>query len=191
MDLKQHLQYPFQDHNWVQKMLIGSLICLIPGMNLLVLGYGIACLRSGMRGWNSLPDWHDWRDYLFEGLSAFAILLIYMLVPIGLGIALGVIPVLGTILTAIIALIVGLIAPLSLAAYAAHHEAADAFRINELLKQLGRIIESYLVVYVCEILALSIGLAIILALPYLAFIGAFLIFYSTLVFFNILGHILR
>ncbi len=191
MDLKQHLMYPFRDHSWVPKMLLGSLICLIPGVNLLVLGYGVACLRMGMRGWNSLPDWNDWQDYLFEGLAACAILLIYMLVPIVLSMALNAIPVIGTVLTAIIALIVGLLAPLSLAAYSANRQAVDALRISEIIKQLGNIIEAYVTIYICEILVLSIGLAIILALPYLAIIGAFLIFYSTLVFFYMLGHILR
>jgi hypothetical protein len=145
----------------------------------------------GMRGWNSLPDWNDWQDYLFEGLAACAILLIYMLVPIVLSMALNAIPVIGTVLTAIIALIVGLLAPLSLAAYSANRQAVDALRISEIIKQLGNIIEAYVTIYICEILVLSIGLAIILALPYLAIIGAFLIFYSTLVFFYMLGHILR
>ena len=189
MDWQEYIQIPFQDDAWIKKMLIGSLICLVPIANLLLLGYAIACMDMGMRGRRALPEWNNWDDYLRDALAALAILLAYLLIPIILILALAGIPLMGTVLGAIICLLAGAMIPMALAAYTFCRQPADAFRFTDLLKRIGAKLDSYIFAYLFIVLALTIGLAIMVSLPYLAFVGALLIFYATVVFSYLVGHI--
>lgn len=189
MDWQELLRYPFADDNWVLKMLVGSLVCLVPAANLILCGYAIACMEMGMRGRRRLPDLEHWADYARDAAAALIILLAYLFIPIILTLVLSAIPIVGTVLGAIALLLAGSMIPMALAAYAARREITDAFSIVDILTQIGGNLDSYLSAYLFIIISGSIGLAIIISLPYLACLGAIIIFYSTTIFSYLIGFI--
>ncbi len=93
--LVEALRAPFQDPYWVRKVAIGGLlnaslivmlvfpILLVVGVVflLLLMGYTYRVFVDGLNGLvgGALPDWQDWRAYLFAGLSLFLISAGYVL----------------------------------------------------------------------------------------------------------------
>ena len=49
-DLGDLLKYPFDDQKWVEKLLIGSALSLIPIINLFAVGYTLESMRAGIVG---------------------------------------------------------------------------------------------------------------------------------------------
>jgi hypothetical protein len=85
-DLKEMLTFPFQDPNWKNKFLIGSLITLagfiIPFVPVLLLyGYTMQIMRPIIveQGKPFLPEWDKWDKLLFDGVKLFGVVFIYML----------------------------------------------------------------------------------------------------------------
>lgn len=187
MDLRRFIMFPFRDQDWVKKILIGCIILIVPVLNILTLGYFVECIRLGRSGRQVLPDWDRMGEYVGEGLLAFAIVLIYLLVPVIIGYPLMAVPVVGILLLAIIVLLVGLLIPLALASFSENHNFADAFRIRDIFSRVSRIFTNYVPVYFLAVLALALGTSIIVILPHLSFLGVILIFYSAVLFFNLVG----
>ena len=81
MDFAKAFSFVFEDQNWVQKIVIGGLVGLIPFVGwLLVMGYMISVGRNVIRGNpQPLPDWSDFGQMLVDGLYAFVISLVYLL----------------------------------------------------------------------------------------------------------------
>ena len=81
MDFAKAFSFIFDDPNWVQKIIIGGLVSLIPVIGqLIVLGYMIAVGRNVIRGDEQpLPEWADFGQFLVDGLYAFIISLVYAL----------------------------------------------------------------------------------------------------------------
>ncbi|MDD3269733.1 MAG: DUF4013 domain-containing protein [Syntrophomonadaceae bacterium] len=191
MNFKSLLMYPFQDKDWIKKILMGCVISIVPVLNLLTLGYFLKCIQIGITRHQVLPEWEDWADHIREGFMAFLIALIYLLIPILLAISLLSVPVLGVFLVAIVVLLIGLLIPLAWAAYSESKNFMDAFRIKEIIIKLSQILNHYLAAYLFTVLLTTLGLSIILLLPQLAFLGVLVIFYCGIVFFYLLGSIWR
>jgi hypothetical protein len=85
-NLKTLLGFPFQDDNWKNKFLIGSLIVfagfVIPWIPFFFLyGYLMHIMRHIIvdKGKPHLPAWDDWGKLLVDGLKLMGVVLIYML----------------------------------------------------------------------------------------------------------------
>jgi hypothetical protein len=70
LDYGEFIKFPFQDREWLKKMVLGCIILIIPIVNILALGYFVECIRLGMQGKNFLPEWSDWEFYMRQGLMA-------------------------------------------------------------------------------------------------------------------------
>ena len=81
---------PFQDSRWLQKFLLGGVIALIPLLGTLINhGYiWLYCRRVISRNF-ALPEWDDWGEMLSRGFGVFVIGLVYAIVPLIVGLALG------------------------------------------------------------------------------------------------------
>jgi hypothetical protein len=90
VNITETLFRPFQDSRWLQKILLGGLIALIPLLGALInQGYTwLYCRRIISRNF-ALPEWDDWGEMLSRGFGVFAIGLVYAIVPLIAGLALG------------------------------------------------------------------------------------------------------
>jgi len=72
MDYGKAFTFVFDDEEWVQKLLIGGILGLIPIVNLVVIGYGLKVLKNVADGMEQpLPAWDDFGDYFVQGLMSF------------------------------------------------------------------------------------------------------------------------
>ncbi len=80
MDIGKSLGYMFDDENWVNKVLIGGLIGLVPVLNLALTGYALRTLKNVAAGsTRPLPDWDDLGNDWLKGLLATVAGMIYAL----------------------------------------------------------------------------------------------------------------
>jgi hypothetical protein len=186
-DLKQILGSPFEGREWIMKMILGSIICIIPVLNLLLLGYFIRCIQCGWRGIHGLPDWDNWADLCRDGCMVLLILLAYLVLPISLALLLLAIPVVGVVFASIIVFIMGFLIPMAIANYAMYKNMRDAFIFVNIFNQVARVFGFYIIAYVAVTLGVIIGTALLLGVPLVGFLGGVFIFYCGVVFFNFLG----
>lgn len=191
MDLHEHLLFPFRDPDWVRKLLLGCIITLIPVVNILALGYFIACLDMGLKGRQILPEWHGWPEMLSDGLQGLIICLAYLGIPIILTFALLAVPGVGSLLAALIFLLLGMLLPVALAAFSVSRDLRDAFRFKDILYQASLVLNEYIFAYLVTMFVMCLGVTINLAAPLLAVVGSLLIFYTGAVFCDLVGLLLR
>lgn len=81
MDIGKAFGYVFEDERWVNKLLLGSLITLIPFFGAFaVLGYIVAIMRNVIAGAaRPLPEWDNLGDYFVDGLMVVIANLVYAL----------------------------------------------------------------------------------------------------------------
>jgi Protein of unknown function (DUF4013) len=83
LDFGRTLGFFFQDPNWVQKLLIGSLFTILSFFligGVFIAGYAVRLLRRAARGETyPLPEWDDLGGMFMEGLSAMAAYLLHIL----------------------------------------------------------------------------------------------------------------
>jgi len=81
MDFGKAFSFVFEDEGWIVKILLGSLIMLIPILGQLALaGYCITVLRNVQAGDpRPLPDWSNFGDYILDALKLWAVFLVYSL----------------------------------------------------------------------------------------------------------------
>lgn len=190
-DLKQLLGFPFKDRDWFMKIILGSIISIVPIINFLSLGYFIRCIRCGWKGLLVLPDWDDWGDLFREGCTAFLVLLIYLILPVLLAVLLLAVPVVGMILACLAAFIMCIFIPMAIANYAVHRDMREALLLVNIFQQVGRVLGLYIIGYITASLGLIIGTALLIGIPFFGFIGGLLIFYCGAIFFNYLGFLYR
>lgn len=191
MDLREYLLFPFRDPDWVRKMLLGCVITLLPIVNILTLGYFLACLEAGLRGRQMLPEWDGWADLFNDGLQVLIISLVYLGIPLLLGVLLLSLPGIGSLLAAIILLIMGTMLPIAIGAFSLSRDFRDAFRMSEIFFHTNKIINEYISAYLTTALAICLGTVIYLLAPLLSILGALIIYYAGSVFFNLVGMLLR
>ncbi|MGD9030482.1 MAG: DUF4013 domain-containing protein [Anaerolineae bacterium] len=79
MDIGRALGFVFEDEKWVNKLLLGAAVSLVPVFGgIAVTGYAIAVLRNVRAGEKRpLPAWDELGRYLTDGLMFWVAILIY------------------------------------------------------------------------------------------------------------------
>ena len=190
-DLKQLLNQPFKDREWLVKMLLGSVITIVPVFNFLSLGYFLRCIEHSWRGHHYLPGWDNWPELFKDGCMAFIIALLYLAIPLALGYLVALIPAVGIALASIIIFIMGLIIPMAIANYAIRRIFKAAFCLGEIFYMVSQVFNLYVMGYLVATLSVILGLSLLLGLPLIGFIGGALIFYCGVVFAYFLGVLYR
>lgn len=88
MDIGRAFSFVFDDERWLNKVLLGGLISLIPLIGqFVVAGYGFTVTRNLLRGSERpLPEWNEFGDMLVRGLFGALIQMVYAL-PVALLVA--------------------------------------------------------------------------------------------------------
>ena len=74
VDYESAIERPFQD---IKKLLIGSLLGVIPVVNLIASGYIIENARNALNKNKNLPEWDNWSDLFISGLAVAIISILY------------------------------------------------------------------------------------------------------------------
>lgn len=79
MDIGKALGFIFEDERWLGKVLLGSVIVLIPVFGqFALLGYAISILRNVMAGHpRPLPEWNNLGGYFVDGLKFWVVTVVY------------------------------------------------------------------------------------------------------------------
>lgn len=99
MDFMQSIRYPFDDEEWITKILIGMLISLVPILNFAAFGYVVQIIRNVARGEDRpLPRWDNLGDLFMKGLLFAIAAFVYVGIPYLIGMVimmpLGLLPIL-------------------------------------------------------------------------------------------------
>ncbi len=82
-ELSRSLSFFFEDPDWVQKLLVGSLFAVLSPFligTVFITGYGVAIARNRMRGATPvLPEWDDLQEIFIDGLKGVGISLAHKL----------------------------------------------------------------------------------------------------------------
>ncbi|MCD4698964.1 MAG: DUF4013 domain-containing protein, partial [Phycisphaerae bacterium] len=81
MDFGLAFSFPFQDEEWIKKILLTGVIFLIPVVGqIAVMGWALTITRRIIRNDpEPLPDWSDFGGYLGLGFKAFVVVLVFVL----------------------------------------------------------------------------------------------------------------
>jgi hypothetical protein len=187
MDYVSALKYPLKDtKNFLISFALGVIWwTIIPVFFLL--GYLIEFIKSSLDETIPLPKWSlaTSKVFLFKGVSAFAILLVYLLPPLIVGsgaVSLSTSSTLGTILywiSFILLLVVMFLLPTSLIVYAATDNIWKALDLGEILPLISSRLYPYVKVYFVSIVAYIVGLLLAIV-PLVNILFGGIIFYMTL-----------
>lgn len=92
MDIGLAFSFPFQDKDWITKLILASVILLIPVLGIIVvLGWTLAITRNVIKGEaEPLADWSDFAGLLTLGFKASLVSLVYALPIIAVSIPFGI-----------------------------------------------------------------------------------------------------
>ncbi len=76
MDIMEEIKFPTKDSEWVQKVLIGGILGIIPIISFIEYGYVLKVMKGGIETSPGMPKWEDWGNLFINGLIAFVISLI-------------------------------------------------------------------------------------------------------------------
>ncbi len=210
MDISESFEFIFEDEGWLNKVLIGGFVGLIPVVGLATVGYWLRTLKNVAAGEpRPLPGWEPFGDYLAQGLVAGAACAIYGL-PLVLLMATttGVSALAGRLgnpdllsglahlcvtglacLASLYALLLGLWLPAAAVRYAERGVFAALFEFGEIWRFIARNLSGYIVALLVAWLA---GVAAALIGAVFVFVGmAFTGFAAALVGAHMLGQLLR
>jgi hypothetical protein len=78
MNVGKAFAYMFDDPQWLQKLIIGGLVGLIPIINFALVGYIVQIARNVSAGYDRpLPEWNNFSNFFMLGLKVFVISLVY------------------------------------------------------------------------------------------------------------------
>jgi hypothetical protein len=209
MDYGKSFTFVFDDEEWVQKILIGGVLNLIPVVNLVAVGYGLRSLKNVATGVGKpLPDWDDFGDYFAKGLVSSVGAAVWALPVILLSIAMAAfttvtgynadpqyvsVPVqlcissLGC-LSGLYALLLGAFLPAVMTRYAVSGDVAAFFQFGEIFSYIKSNLGPYIVALLLGAVAAIIGGLGLFA----CCIGvAFTSFWAMLVAHHLLGDVYR
>ncbi len=207
MDIGNAFGYPFEDEDWIVKILIGALFVFLTPLLVgipFVLGYMVDTVRNVMAGEpRPLPKWSDLGDKFMRGLVLCVVAIVYMLPVILLACLLGAATLLagngdgetiqGAVLctqclSALWGLLVSAVFPAAVIRYAESGEFSAAFRFGEIFSLIAANIGNYIVAVLLGWVASAIaGFGVLLCI-----VGVFLTsFWSYLVMAHLWGQIGR
>ncbi len=80
MDIGKAFTFPFEDEDWVKKLIIGAVLMIVPIANFITIGYMLRTLRNVAEGREKpLPEWDQWGDDFMKGLLVVVAGFIYSL----------------------------------------------------------------------------------------------------------------
>ncbi len=179
------------DIDAIFKILLGSILLLIPGLNIAVLGYGQRCLFNSLRKRNRLPAWHNCRELLIEGAIALGILIAYLSVPLIIGFILRPLFGVGKLFGWFLAGLSMLFVPLAWANWQACNKWQAAFMLPEIWQHLCCRCTSYLILTAGMIAVTALGIVLLFTIPVLGIFGAIFIFSASIFFFFQVGYVFR
>ena len=212
MDFGKAFSFVFEDERWLNKVLIGGLITMVPIVNFATLGYMIKVAQNVAQGNpRPLPEWNEFGEHFSRGLNDVILRIVYALpviipvallycVSIGLAIsassagsdsaASGAGALVGGLFFCIIpiAFIVGLVLALltgaAQARYAATNSLSEGLRFRDVIATVRSNPQPWLMLLLMAIVANFVGGLGSIAL----FVGVFFTaFYSQCVFGHALG----
>ncbi len=183
MDVGKSFTFLFEDKKWVEKLLIGGLILLIPIVgSLLLMGYMVVLIRNVRQGEEyPLPEWHEFGEMIVDGLKlllayiVWALPIIVLWVPfVVLAIPLGVFAsedvaggILGTLalcftcFTVLYAILLLFLVPAVTIRYAEAGELSAALAVSDVFQftraNLGNVVLVVVVVLLAQIAAGIVG----------------------------------
>jgi len=206
MDIGKSFSFVFEDKKWIEKILIGGVLTLIPILGyILIFGYSVQLVRNvRTHSPEPLPEWDDWGTKIAEGLKLFIIFFLWALPLIILSLIIA-IPLslagnsdTGNALLSILSVCLGCfsfiyVVILSLATpgitikFAETGEIADGLKIGEIMaftkEYLGQIIIVIIVTWLVYMIAGLLG-------SLLCLVGLFFtIFWANLVQYHMIGQI--
>jgi len=207
MDYGKSFTFVFDDEEWVQKLLIGGILGLIPIVNLVVIGYGLQVLKNVAAGMEKpLPNWDDFGDYFVKGVMSALGGVVWALPLIFLSIVMGIISaVTGSgvdaeyfsaplsicmsgfgCLSGLYGLFLAAVMPAVITKYAVSGEFGAMFRFGEIFKYITSNLGPYIVALLLTLVAQFIaGFGVILCVVGVAFTQ----FWAMLVGNHLLGQV--
>jgi hypothetical protein len=80
MDIGKSFSYPFEDEEWLTKLLLGAVVSAVPILNFAWTGYTVDLLKNVIDGYSRpMPDWSDFGDKFVKGFFVWAAGFIYTL----------------------------------------------------------------------------------------------------------------
>ena len=209
LDIKEAMTYPLKDENWIVKVLIGTLLGIIPIVNFFSMGYAYQLFKKAVnKEALTLPEWDNWGDLFLKGFMIFLISVVYLIIPgiilaIGAGltssaaikssqgysaIGQGVVGGLFIFVGGVLYFIVALILPMVLAHYAKNNDDfGSIFKFGEIIGNIFKVIGDYILALVV-IVGVVIVLGIVGVIPILGMIILIAIsFYLWLFIYALLG----
>ena len=198
MNLERALKFPFDDEEWLQKLLIGGLINIVPIVNFATWGWGLRAFKNITEGQETpLPEWSDFGEYFVKGLMAFVAILIYALPIIILSCVAGIldsaisssydsVSIFGVctgLISTLYGLIVGVILPAGMTKYVLTNEFAAFFRFGEIWAYIRDNLGNYAIAVIITVVAgivaslvggLVCGIGVILTAPWAVLVTAHL-----------------
>lgn len=190
-DWQKYFNVVKKDYNIIFKILLGSILIIIPILNIMVLGYYRQCIKNGLRCNYQLPEWVDWKRLMKKGAEMLVIIAVYLLIPVILMQVLVVIPFFGTLIASLILLLCTLIIPMAMVNCVAYGDLKKGFMINEIVCIIKMSVEDYLFACLLYLLSLTAGLILLFTIPFIGLCGAILIFVTGLLFFYYIGCLYR
>lgn len=210
MDWGKSFTYVFDDKEWVQKVLIGGILSLIPIVNLAMVGYALKVLKNVAEGAERpLPGWDDFGDYFVKGLMSTLGVVVWAIPLIILAMFAGFFSAVTgydtaepgrvaapfafciwsmSCLSAVYGLFLGLVLPSALTHYALSGEFGAFFRFGDIFKYITANFSNYIVALLLAVVAQFVsGFGVILCC-----IGViFTEFWATLVSSHLFGQVYR
>lgn len=206
MDIGKSFSFVFKDKKWIEKILIGGILMLIPILGpILMMGYGIQLVRNVRKHEpEPLPEWDEWGTKIAEGFKLIIIELVWALPLLILGLLM-IFPMAFAgdsdaatgfasflmlcfgCLTIIYAVIVWMATPGITIEFAKSGNFSDGFKVSEILDftkhHLGQIVVVAIVSWLVYLLAGLIG-------ALLCGVGTlFTMFWASLVYYHMVGQI--
>lgn len=209
--IEEAINYPRNGDDALRTVLIGGVLGLLSVLVVpifLLFGFTVRVLRSVEAGEEVPPTFGDWGDLFVDGLKAFAIALVYSLVPlIVLGVTAGGViaaavatgdvspgaiagAFLGFAISGLLWLVALYVIPAALANFASEGRVGAAFDTSVLSGVLldGRYATAWLVAFVFFVVA-SVVVGVLNVVPVLGFVvGAFVNFYVGVAAAYLYGH---
>lgn len=206
VSFEQALRYPTTSDHWLRNIAVGGILTYLSVFVLpliFVYGYGIRVISSSSKGRRTPPQWSDWMRLFIDGVQAWVIGFIYILVPVLVGVVtigsavlalatggeMGAAASAGTIvvggfLTVVLTVLFGYIGAAGLVNFARHRSFLAAFDTSVIVPVISD--RAFGIAYLSTILVLIV-VAVIGAIPLIGWIiSPFAAFYGLLV----VGHLL-
>jgi hypothetical protein len=168
MNVERAFTYPFDDEEWLKKILIAGVISVVPIANFAGWGYALQAAKNIIQGRETpLPEWDDFGEYFVKGLLTFLALLIYaiplLLLSCVMGffdnliaggrvgeaarITIGLMSFCLGLLSFLYGLLIDFVLPAATTKYVLSEQFSDFFRFGEIFSYIGNNLGNYVIAF--------------------------------------------